>query len=143
MQLFEEIFKSAFINTDLLEPQINSLLCSVHTTKNLGSNLGDDVVASAIISALPASLGTLKTVLVNTSEEPSPAKLKAQILADEQCRIHESGIGVTAFFTKATKKTKDSEKTKKHCTHCNIQGHEVTECQKLKKEQESEGSTKP
>jgi LTR polyprotein gag-polypeptide-like protein len=36
MQLFKEIFKSAFTNTDPLEPQINSLLCLVHAVKNLG-----------------------------------------------------------------------------------------------------------
>jgi LTR polyprotein gag-polypeptide-like protein len=59
MQLFEKIFKSAFTDTNPLEPQINSLLQSVHAAKNLGSNLGDDIVASTIISALPASLRTL------------------------------------------------------------------------------------
>jgi LTR polyprotein gag-polypeptide-like protein len=122
MQLFKEIFKSAFTNTDPLEPQINSLLCLVHAVKNLGWNLGDDVIVPVIILALPASLGTLKTVLANASEEPFLAELKAQILANEQHWICESGIGKTAFFTKAAKKTKDKDnkKVKKCCTHCNI-----------------------
>ena len=109
--------------------------------------LGDDIVAAAIVSALPNSLAMLKTILANSTEECSPIELKARILGDEQCQIRESGIRATAFFTKASKKTKESkdkekEKAKKHCTHCDIRGHDISECRKLKKEQETEGMAK-
>jgi hypothetical protein len=104
-------------------------------------------VAAAIISVLLNSLAMLKTILANSTEESSLVKIKARILGDEQHWTRESGIGATAFFTKASKKTKESkekekEKAKKHCTHCNIRGHDVSKCQKLKKEQEGEGTAK-
>ncbi len=149
MQYLDDIFNNTFTDSDPLEPQINSLLKLVRVVRNLGSKLRDDIVAAVIISALPNSLSALKTVLANSIIEPLPIELKAQILADEQHCVRESGIGATAFFTKASKKTKESkkekekEKGKKHCTHCNRSGHNVSECWKLKKEQETGGTTKP
>ncbi len=145
MTFFSKTLK--LVVATLLEPQINSLLRSVHMVRNLGAKLGDNIVAAAIVSALPNSLAMLKTILANSTKECSPIELKARILGDEQCRIRESGIGATAFFTKASKKTKESkdkekEKAKKHCTHCDICGHDVSECRKLKKEQEAEGTAK-
>ena len=148
MQYLDDIFRATFTDLDPLEPQINLLLKLACIVWNLGSKLGDDIMAAALISVLPSSLGPLKTVLANLSEGILPNELKAQILADEQCRIWESGVGATAFFAKASKKTKESkkekdkEKAKKHCTHCDICGHDVSECWKLKKEQEAEGNAK-
>jgi Pol polyprotein/LTR polyprotein gag-polypeptide-like protein/gag-pre-integrase-like protein/integrase-like protein len=147
MQLLDEIFKTTFTDLDPLKPQINSLLQSAHMVWNLGVRLGDDIITAATISALPSSLSTLKTVLANSTKEPSPSELKAQILADEQHRICKSGIGVTAFFVKTSKKSKESkekekEKAKKHCTHCDIRGHDINECWKFKKEQEVDGTAK-
>jgi len=89
------------------------------------------VVGCDVERTLLNSLGTLKTILANSIVEPTPAEVKVQILNDEQCRIHKSGAGATAFFTKASKKTKESkekEKGKKHCTHCDIYGHDVSNC---------------
>jgi Pol polyprotein len=55
-------------------------------------------------------------------------------------------MGATAFFAKVAKKgkgkdKKSEDKFKKHCTHCKIHGHDVSECCKLKKEQEAKGGT--
>ena len=107
-------------------------------------------MVTAIISALPNFLGTLKTILANSIVEPTLAEVKVQILNDEQRRIRELGAGATTFFAKASKKTKESkekekEKGKKYCMHCDICGHNVSDCRKLKKEkeQEAEGTTKP
>ncbi len=85
MQHLDEIFKMTFTDSNPLEPQINSLLQSVHVVQNLGSKIGDDVVVTAIILALLNSLGTLKTILANSTVEPMLAEVKAQILNDKQC----------------------------------------------------------
>src|SRR5258708_39452392 len=55
-----------------------------------------------------------------------------------------SGMGTTVFFAKAVKKgkgkdKKSEDKSKKYCSHCKIHGHDVSECRKLKKEQEAKG----
>jgi hypothetical protein len=59
--------------------------------------------------------------------------------------IAESGKGATAFFTKVSKrgkgKGKSEEDAKKYCTHCKIKGHDMSECQKLKREQETKSET--
>ncbi len=92
--------------------------------------------------ALPDSMSTLKTILYNMpSEELSSDGITTQILNDEQRRIRSSGLEVTTFYSKAGKtgkqKAKSDEKQKEHCTHCNIRGHDVSECRRLKKEQEA------
>src|SRR6266702_518218 len=140
--LINEVFRSTLSESEPLEPQINALICAANTISNLGLTLDDKLLAFALISSLPSSFSTLKTILSTTkSTDLTSEYVKAQVILDEQRCVRESGVGTTAYFAKAAKKGKkkgdkpDSQKKKK-CTHCKIRGHDVSECRKLKKEQE-------
>jgi hypothetical protein len=150
--LIDDVFRRQFLDMEPLEPQINSLVRSAHTITALGLALDDRIIAHTIIGALPPSLSTLKTIL-STCNNIDIEYTKSQIICDEQCRVHKSGMAATAFFAKsglAAKKGKGKgkgkdDKLKKYCTHCTITGHDASECQKLKKEQEAKAanSAKP
>ena len=65
-----------------------------------------------------------------------------RLVLDEQRRINASGGTATAYFAKTIKKGKakgksDDKAKKKYCTHCKFKGHDVSECRKLKREQEA------
>jgi Pol polyprotein/LTR polyprotein gag-polypeptide-like protein len=147
VHLIGEVFCKTLFNSEALEPQINALIRVAHTISNLGLKLNDKLVTWAIISSLPSSLSTLKTILSTSSPaDLSPVYILSQVTLDEQHCIWESGIGATAFFAKAAQRAKgkdkkSEEKSKKHCTHCKIQGHNVSECCKLKRECEAKGGT--
>ena len=89
--------------------------------------------------ALPESMSTLKTILYNTQGVDLTCDgIVHQILIDEQRHIRTSGLASTAFYAKAAKTTKRSnEKAMKRCAHCNFRGHNISECCKLKSQQES------
>jgi gag-polypeptide of LTR copia-type len=145
IHLINKVFRSTFSDTEPLKPQINALVRAARTITTLGLALEDKLIAFTIISSLPTTLTTLKIIL-STSNMSSlfSEYVKSQIILDEQCRIHDSGIGATAFFAKVAKKGKGKKKPEgranKKCTHCNFQGHDVSECCKLKKEQETKSS---
>jgi gag-polypeptide of LTR copia-type len=151
--LIDNVFHHQLLNTELFEPQINSLICSARTITALGLALNDCIITHTIIGALPASLSTLKTIL-STCENIDIEYTKSQILCDEQRHVHKSGMAATTFFAKSVKaatkakgkgKGKQGDKSKKYCTHCKITGHETSKCCKLKKEQEAKAgnSAKP
>ena len=140
-QLLGDVFKTAFVDSEPFENQINLFLNNVSLINQIkGQDMFDDeLTAIAMINALPDSLETLRTVL-SGSPTITTDDVRNRILSDERRRIVSSGISTTAFFAKAAKKSKKGDKSKsddaKKCTHCNFKGHDVTECQKLKKEQE-------
>jgi len=145
IHLIDEVFCSTFSKSEPLEPQINALVQAACTITTLGLALEDKLIAFAIISSLPTMLSTLKIILSTANATNlSSEYVKPQIILDEQHCVRDSGVGATAFFAKASKKgkgnKKSEEKVKKLCTHCNIQGHEVGECHKLKKQQEGKAS---
>jgi hypothetical protein len=146
VHLIDEVFRATLSDTEPLEPQINSLIRAARTITTLGLTLEDKLVAFAIISSLPPTLTTLKIVLSTSSATTiSSEYMKSQVILDEQRRVRDSGVGVTAFFAKVSKKgkvkKKSEDKAAKHCTHCNIRGHNISECRKLKKEQEGKASS--
>jgi hypothetical protein len=112
--------------------------------------LDEELIVFAIITALPPSLATLKTILSNSTSELMPDYVKLQIVHDEQCRIPEYGEGLSAFFTKTGKKgkgksrgkdTSHEDKQKKKCLHCKHVSHLVKECCKKKKEEEEKATS--
>ena len=144
--LIDEVFRSTLSESDPLEPQINALIRAANTISNLGLTLDDKLLAFALISSLPSSFSTLKTILSTTKPTDLTVEyVKSQVILDEQRRVRESGVGATAYFAKAAKKGKKKDfqsdgQKKKKCSHCKKLGHEVGECRKLKKEKEEEAA---
>jgi len=100
--LIDEVFRTTISDSEPLEPQINALIRAASTIANLGLTLEDKLLAFAIISSLPASFSTLKTILSTTKpSDLSSEYVKAQVILDEQRRVRESGVGATAYFAKA------------------------------------------
>jgi hypothetical protein len=95
-----QVYNTRFTENEALETQINTLLGCIRTINSLGHPFDDHLAAISIINALPASLGTLKTLLTDTQATASTADVKAHILRDEQHRIIESGSTATAFSPK-------------------------------------------
>jgi gag-polypeptide of LTR copia-type len=150
IHLLNDIFHTVFNESEPMEPQINAICQAVHTITNLGLSLDEELVTFAIITALPPSLATLKTILSNSTLELTPDYIKSQIVHDEQCHIHEYGEGQSAFFAKAGKKgkgkgkgkdTSQEDRQKKKCSHCKCVGHLVKECHKKKKEEEEKATS--
>jgi hypothetical protein len=144
--LIDEVFRSTISESKPLEPQINALIHAVNTISNLGLSLDDKLLAFALISSLPSSFSTLKTILSTTKPTDLTIEyVKSQVILDEQRHVRESGVGATAYFVKAAKKGKKKDnqsdrQKKKKCTHCKKLGHEIGECRKLKKEKEDEAA---
>jgi hypothetical protein len=144
--LIDEVFRSTLSESEPLEPQINALIRAANTISNLGLTLDDKLLAFALISSLPSSFSTLKTILSTTKPTDLTVEyIKSQVILDEQRRVRESGAGATAYFAKAAKKGKKKDnqsdgQKKKKCTHCKKLGHDVGECRKLKKEKEEEAA---
>jgi hypothetical protein len=96
--------------------------------------LDDKLLTFALISSLPSSFSTLKTILSTTKPADLTVEyVKSQVILDEQHHVRESGVGAMAYFVKAGKKgkKKDSQydgQKKKKCTHCKKLGHEVGKC---------------
>ena len=146
VHLLGKVFETEFVNSEPFDDQLNTFLNNVSLINQIkGQDVFDDkLTAIAMINALPDSLETLRTV-VSGSPTITTDNVTNRILSDERCRIVSSGVSATAFFAKAAKKAKKGEKSKadnakKFCTHCNFKGHDVTKCQKLKREQ-GEGKT--
>ena len=142
LHLIDEIFQSTLSKSGPLQPQINTILLAASKVTTLGLSLDDKLIVFAIISSLPSSMATLKKILSNTKpSDMTTENVMSQIVLDKQQRVHESGTSASAFFAKISKKDKgpkdkSADKAKKQCTHCKFRGHNVKECQKLKKEKE-------
>jgi hypothetical protein len=54
-----------------------------------------------------------------------------------------SSSAITFFAKAAKKKGKSNNKDKKKCTHCKCKGHDISECYKLKQENEAKDSQPP
>jgi gag-polypeptide of LTR copia-type len=107
VHLIDEVFRSTFSDSKPLQPQIDSLMHSSRIISSLGITLDDKLVAFAIISSLPRSLSTLRTILLITNpSELSTEYVRSQLISDEQRRVRESGMGTTAYFSRAAKKGK-------------------------------------
>ena len=155
VRLIDKVFHTAFSDSEPLESQINDLLANIWKINELKANTFDDeIMAIAIINALPASLDTLQTILGNATALVS-ADVKSQIIEDEQRRIGRSGSDATTFFAKARSDARkgkqpkhktdqgDKPKGKLHCSHCDIAGHDVAECRKLKHEKAKASDATP
>jgi hypothetical protein len=59
----DEVFRTTLSDTEPLEPQVNSLIRAARTITALGLALDDKLTAFSIISSLPETLTTLKTIL--------------------------------------------------------------------------------
>jgi hypothetical protein len=160
VRLIDKVFHTTFTDTEPLEAQINDLLADIRNINELKKTFDDEITAIALINALPDSLDTLQTILGNADTITS-VNVKAQIIEDEQRRIGRSGSDATAFFVKArndARKGKQqgkpksdqadkpkADRSKQHCSHCDIDGHDVADCRKLKREKAKAGdsATKP
>ena len=142
--LMTQVYNTRFTENEPLETQINTLLGCIRTINTLGHPFDDHLAAISLINALPASLGTLKTLLTDTQATATTANVKARILRDEQCRVIESGGTTAAYFAKAGKKPQCGERrertakrpttnSNKTCAHCKFSGHDILECRKLKR----------
>jgi transposase InsO family protein len=143
--LMTQVYNTRFTENEPLETQINTLLSCIRTINTLGHPFDDHLAAISLINALPASLGTLKTLLTDTQATATTADIKARILRDEQRRIIESGSTAAAFFAKAGKRPQRGERRErtvekpsgststKSCAHCKFNGHDILECRKLKR----------
>jgi hypothetical protein len=105
--LFAKVFRSTLSDSEPLGPQIDALTRAAYIIQSLGLALDDKLIAVAIIFSLPSSLviGTILLVQMKLSEL-SPHYVKSRVVADEERRVLESGVGATAFFAKAAKKGK-------------------------------------
>ena len=99
-----QVNNTKFTETEPLETQINTLLGCICSINSLGHTFDDHLAAVSLINTLPASLGTLKTLLTDTQTTATTTDVKACILRDEQCRIVESGGTAATFFARAGKK---------------------------------------
>ena len=159
VRLIDKVFHTAFSDSEPLESQINDLLANIRKINELKANTFDDeIMAIAIINALPASLDMLQTILaefLGNATALVSTDVKSQIIEDEQRCIGRSGSDATAFFAKARgnackgKQPKhktdqgDKPKGKLHCSHCDIAGHDITECRKLKREKAKANNATP
>ncbi|HEX4706357.1 MAG TPA: reverse transcriptase domain-containing protein, partial [Candidatus Udaeobacter sp.] len=148
--ILNDIFHTVFSDTEPLEPQLNKFISQIYLINKLSSTVFDDeIIAVAIINALPDSLETLKTILANNTVL-STQDVKLRIINDERRRVNSSGSRNTAaYYAKVSNKGKGGDKDKdkdkakkKRCTHCNFRGHDVSECRKLKKEKAKEDDKK-
>jgi transposase InsO family protein len=149
VRLCDKVFHTKFTDTEPLETQMNDLLADIRNINELKKTFDDEVTAIALINALPSSLDTLQTILGNAATLVS-ADVKSQIIEDEQRRIGRSGSDATAFFAKARNDARKGrqqnkprgdqldkskvDKSRQHCSHCDIDGHDVADCRKLKRE---------
>jgi hypothetical protein len=108
--LVDKVFRSTFSDSEPLGPQMNAILWAANVIRSLGLTLDDKLVANAIISSLPSSLSTLKTIMIHTIKpsELSTAQVISQVTSDEHLRISDSCVGTTEFFARAAKKGKRS-----------------------------------
>jgi hypothetical protein len=145
-QLMSKVYNTKLNNTEPLENQIDDMLRHIHTINSLGHSFDDHLAAVSLINTLPATLSTLKTILFDSNTPVTTADIKQRILNDEQRRIGDSGTNATAFFARASKRPQhergekhnkhekhDLHDLSKHCTHCDIDGHDITECRRLKR----------
>ena len=139
--LMEELFRTTLSESKPLEPQVNTLVRVARTLNTLGIDLEDKVLAYIIVLKLPNSMTALKTTLFDIgASEISTEAVVSQIILDEQRRVRASGVGTATYFARAAERGQPaSNGREKKCTHCNKRGHNVSECRKLKREQESRG----
>ena len=104
--LVDKVFRSKLSDSEPLGPQIDALTRAAHIIESLGLALDDKLVALSIISSLPPSLFTLKTIMLVTTElsELSPENVRSRVVLDEKRRVLDSGVGATTFFAKAAAK---------------------------------------
>jgi len=145
--LMRSFFRSSLTDGEPMEPQIDKLVEVNRNLEAISCGVNDETLAYIIIMALPESLSTLKTILFNKDDATVTSEvIIAQILADEERRVHASGGTATAYFAKARKKgsngkIREKDKDKKKCSHCKKKGHEASECRKKKKDEEEKNNT--
>jgi hypothetical protein len=137
----EELFRTPLSESKPLEPQVNRLVRVARTLNTLGFDLEDKALAYIIVLKLPDSMTTLKTTLFDIgASDISTEAVVSQIVLDEQRRVRASSVGTAAYFARAAENGQSaSNGREKKCTYCNKRGHNVSECRKVRREQESRG----
>jgi hypothetical protein len=137
--LMESFFRVNLTDTEPLEPQLNRLVEAGRNLESINCGVNDKALAYIIIMALPDTLSTLQTILFNKDEATiTSEEVIAQILADEERRIHTSGATATAYFAKLGGKRPNNKgrgNGKKRCSYCKGRNHEVSVCKKKKKDE--------
>jgi gag-polypeptide of LTR copia-type len=92
--LLAKVFRSTLSDNEPLGPQIDALIRAARIIESLGLALDDKLVAFSIISSLPSSLSTLKTIMLVTTElsELSPENVWSRVVFDERRRVLNSGV---------------------------------------------------
>ena len=93
-QLVDKVFRSKLSDSEPLGPQIDALTRAAHIIESLGLQLDDKLVVLSIISSLPPSLSTIKTIMLVTTElsELSPENVWSRVVFDERRRVLNSGV---------------------------------------------------
>lgn len=143
--LIGELFRGTLSDEELLEAQLDAMQLKAHILERLGQPLDDSLVAIAMVTSLPPSYNTLRTILISPHATLTTDTVISQVLNEEKSRRERSNTQ-SAFFAKTSdKKGASSKSTKgkssprpgngKKCAHCKKNGHVKDECRKLKAEQ--------
>ncbi|CDO76034.1 hypothetical protein BN946_scf184818.g2 [Trametes cinnabarina] len=143
--LIGELFRGTLSDQDSLETQLDAMQLKARLLEQLGQPLDDSLVAIAMVTSLPASYSTLRTILMSTYDTLSTDTVVSQVLNEERSRKEHNGTQ-SAFLartsntkgaSKSTKAKPTSKAKKTKCAHCSKLGHTKEECRKLKAEQAS------
>ena len=78
---------------------------------NVGLGFQDNLMAMAIITSLPPSLSSLRTIFSDTEvSELSSQYVLLQVIIDEQRRICNFGVDATTYFANAARKGNGKKK---------------------------------
>ena len=103
--LMQAFYRTPLTDTEPMEPQINKLIEASRNLEAIGCGVNDKTLAYIVIMALPSTLSMLKAILYNKDDNTiTSEEVIAQILADEEQRVNNSGDTAVAYFAKAGKK---------------------------------------
>src|ERR1700733_7021476 len=86
--LVQKLFQTTLSDSKRLEPQIQELLWAARMLSNAGLGFEDRLIAMAIITSLPPSLSSLRTILSETEDSQLTSQsVLWKVVIDEQRRI--------------------------------------------------------
>jgi hypothetical protein len=145
--LMQAFYRTPLTDTEPMEPQINKLIEASRNLEAIGCGVNDKTLAYIVIMALPSTLSMLKAILYNKDDNTiTSEEVIAQILADEEQRVNNSGDTAVAYFAKAGKKgnntkRRDDNRDRKKCSYCKKRNHDASECRKKKKDEEEKNNS--
>jgi len=112
-QLIHDIFRVTFVDTIPLEEQLNDMCDKVYRLRDLGHDLKDSLIATAMIISLPESYSSLQRRLSMQDENTLTTNFVIhQILAEEKSRM-ENSHGAHHKGKKPTQVQQNNSNTKK------------------------------